>query len=681
MPFQPPQLPPIRYDSLILKGGFDITTPTLLTAPGVAKDALNFEVSVTGGYSRIQGYERVDGQPAPSAAITQQLGVATFLVVPVAGITVNGETSGATGVASFVGGDYVAVTKVVGGFQAGENLRDGVTVLGVLTATGGTQGSRQDAIIDAASADIYRADILAVPGAGPVRGVFYYDDTLFAFRDNGGGTDCLLYMATSGGWVNVPYFHEVPFDTGAGTISDGDVVTQGANTATIKRVVVSSGDLLAGTAAGYLVVEAPAPGAFAAGAATTPAGTLTMTGASAQITRETGGRYETVVDNFGGQLATRRVYGADGVGLAFEFDGEVLVPLRSPVAPDTPKHVAVFKNHLFLSFAGSVVHSGLGKPYDFTAINGAFEIAVGDNITGLTVTRGEQQGGAMVIYGRNSTTLLYGTSAADWQKVAYGEGSGCIRYSAQYLTEPYVLDDRGVLTLKTSLNYGNFDQATLTANIQPFIVDKRTRVAASLVNRSKSQFRMLFDDGSGLYLTILNGKYLGAMPVRYNHPAFVANNAETSAGDEVSYFGGTDGYVYQLESGNSFDGEALVANFTLAYYASKSPRVLKQYRHATLEITGQGYAEIDFGYSLGYGSDTYPQAGQESFSSTFVASLWDAMIWDAFTWDGRTLIPTEAELRGSAENIALAISCGSNFVAPFTINSIILHFSPRRGLR
>ena len=679
--FRPPQLPPVKYDALVLKGGLDLATPTLSTPPGVAKDALNFEVSVTGGYSRIRGYERFDGRPAPSAAIAQQLGVAAFLVAPVAGITVNGETSGATGVVAYVGADYAAVTKVVGAFQLGENLRDGVTVLGALTSTGGTQGPRQDAIIDAATADVYRADITAVPGAGAVRGVFYYNDVLYAFRDNAGGTNCLLYMATSGGWVNVPYFYEVPFNTGAGTISDGQVVTQGANTATIKRVVISSGDLQAGTAAGYLVITAPAPGAFAAGAATTPGGTLAMTGASAQITRAIQGRYETVVDNFGGQLATRRVYGVDGVGLAFEFDGTVLVPIRSAVSPDTPKHVAVFKNHLFLAFAGSVLHSGLGKPYDFTAIAGASEIAFGDNLTGLTVSRGEQQGGAMVVYGRNSTNLLYGTSAADWQRVAYGEGSGCIRYSAQYLTEPYVLDDRGVLTLRTSLNYGNFDQATLTANIQSFIVDKRTRVAASLVDRGKSQYRLLFDDGSGLFLTILNGKYLGAMPVQFSHPAFVANNAETSSGDEVSFFGGADGFVYQLERGNSFDGEPLVGNFTLAYYASKSPRMLKQYRHATLEITGQGYAEIAFGYSLGYGSSEYPQAGASSFASAFAPSLWDAFTWDQFFWDGRTLIPTETELRGSAENIAIAVSCGTNYVAPFTINSIILHFSPRRGLR
>lgn len=683
--FRPPPLPQVRYDTIILKGGLDVVTPTLSAGVGVARDANNFEVSVTGGYSRIVGYERIDGQPAPSEAISQQLNFGTFLMTPVVGDTLTGVTSGATGVVAFVGVDYAAVTKVVGNFVAGEDVTDAGPTVGTLTAVDGTQGSLVDAQIKAAAADIYRADIGEVPGAGPVRGVFYYNDTLFAFRNDVTDVFSVLYMATSGGWTLVPYYYEVEFTAGAGDVVDGYNLVQGGNTALIKRVVVESGDLDAGTAAGRFIVEAPAPGSFAAGAATITGGaggTATLGGAETQITKPAGGTYQFVIDNFYGQAATKRVYGCDGVGLAFEFDGDVLVPIRTSTVPDTPTHVAVFKKHLFLSFEGSAVHSSPGLPYNFQGIDGASEITVGDIITGLTVSRGEQAGGAMVIYGRNSTTMLYGTSAADWNEVSYGEGSGCIRYSAQYLNEPYVLDDRGVITLATSLNYGNFDQATLTHNIQPFIISKRTRVAASLVNRTKSQYRLLFNDGSGLFCTILNGKYLGAMPVEFAHTAFCAWAGETSGGSEVSFFGAADsGFVYELEKGTSFDGEALVANFTLNYNPSKSPRIIKKYLHAALEVTGTGFAQIDFGYLLGYSSSDIPQAGQTSYQSAFAPANWDSFVWDAFTWDGVTLSPTEAELRGSAENIAITVSSGGDYVGAFTINSVILHYALRRGLR
>ena len=45
------------------------------------------------------------------------------------------------------------------------------------------------------------------------------------------------------------------------------------------------------------------------------------------------------------------------------------------------------------------------------------------------------------------------------------------------------------------------------------------------------------------------------------------------------------------------------ANFALVYNYTKSPRIRKRYRKASIEMTGDGYAELDFGYDLGYRSD------------------------------------------------------------------------------
>jgi hypothetical protein len=43
-------------------GGLDLTTPSLRLQPGSLRDSVNFEVAQFGGYTRIDGYERVDGQ-------------------------------------------------------------------------------------------------------------------------------------------------------------------------------------------------------------------------------------------------------------------------------------------------------------------------------------------------------------------------------------------------------------------------------------------------------------------------------------------------------------------------------------------------------------------------------------------------------------------------------------------
>jgi hypothetical protein len=57
------------------------------------------------------------------------------------------------------------------------------------------------------------------------------------------------------------------------------------------------------------------------------------------------------------------------------------------------------------------------------------------------------------------------------------------------------------------------------------------------------------------------------------------------------------------------------------------------------------------------------------------------MQWDNFVFDGNELSPSEVEVEGTAENIAISISATSDLFRPFTVNSIMLHYSTRRGLR
>lgn len=56
-----------RESQILLNGGLDLETPALTVEPGRMLACKNFEVNTLGGYSRIEGYERYDGQPEPSA--------------------------------------------------------------------------------------------------------------------------------------------------------------------------------------------------------------------------------------------------------------------------------------------------------------------------------------------------------------------------------------------------------------------------------------------------------------------------------------------------------------------------------------------------------------------------------------------------------------------------------------
>lgn len=682
---KPMDMPRVMYDTILLKGGLDLVTPTLSLRPGVARNALNYECSVTGGYTRIPGYERFDGHASPSAGGYSMLAVTLSGSVSL-GMTINGQTSGATGVIIATPTGYLAVTAITGAFSVGENIRDGVTVVGTLTAiTGQSNNALQSAMYSALAANYYRALISPVPGSGPTRGVVYYGGTVYAFRNNAGGTASVLYQSSISGWQQVTMYKEVSFSAGGtATPTEGQILTQGGVTATIKCVVKRTG-AWSGSAAGTLVIDTPSGGNFAAGAATVSGSgaTLTLAGIQTTISLAPSGRYEMIVANFGGSTGTAKVYGVDGKNTAFEFDGTTYVPIHTGMADDTPDHIAEFKHHLVLSFDASLQVSGVGDQFGWSVILGAAEISAGESITNLVVLPGSQSGGALLVQTRNNTQIMYGSSTADFNLVNYNNGIGAIAYTSANLSGAYTLDDRGVIGLNATIAYGNFDQASLTANIRPWIVSNRAFASAASVNREKSQYRVFFSNGNALYATIVNDKFLGIMPIYFPDPVFCIWEGEDGGGNEISFFGSEGGYVHQLDVGTSFDGTAITSYVTLNYNASKSPRILKRFRKASAEITGSTYAAISVSYSLGYGSSLIAPQQEVTYATNFAKVAWDSGYeWDSgLVWDGRTLSPSEIELAGTAENLALTFANNTDYTGQYTINSAIVHYTPRRGIR
>ena len=676
-------MPPVKYQLITLQGGLDLVTPTLSLPPGVARDALNFEISITGGYTRIPGYERFDGRPSPADAVYTLISVANSATLAV-GNTITNLAATTSGVVIAISGSTIVYTKAVSTFALSEAVYVGGVLKTTVTANGGSidADSATAAHYSYLAGQQYRADIQVVPGSGPIRGVVYFHTAdVYAWRNNAAGTAMAIYKSTTSGWVLVPLGYELQFNTGTGEIFEGNTIvgqTSGA-TAVVTRVAVSSGTWVAGTAAGYINF-ASVTGNFSAGENIRVGGVTKALAVAAQaaITLSPGGTVECVIDDFGGGS---RVYGADGVNFGFEFDGTVYTRIRTGMTTDTPNHVVVHKQHLFFSFGNSVQFSSISDQYNWSPITGAGEIAMNADVTSFLIQPGNQSTGALAIYSDDNTAILYGTSSATFQLVSFNIGTGAKAASCQNINASYSFDDRGVINMATTLNYGNFDSAALTLNIRPFIQTHRTLVTASGVNREKGQYRVFFSDGTALYVTLSNGQYLGTMPMQFPNAVTCMAEGEKPDGSETSFFGSTNGYVYRLDVGTSFDGVEIPAYLTLVFNAIGSPRILKRFRKGALEISGNGYAEFAFSYDLAYSSTYIGQETATNYSTNLAASFWDSIYWDNFVWDGRTLAPSEVEIKGTAENISIRIASNSAEFQPFTINSAILHYTPRRGLR
>ena len=722
----------------VFPGGFDQTTPSLMLQPGALVVTQNFECAQSGGYARIQGYERFDGRAAPSDATYTVVQVTSFTNVPAVGDVITQAGSGATGtlVAVVEASLYMAVTRITGTFNStGAITTPGPVAIGTATATTASVSSLLDAQYTAAAADVYRALIGAVPGSGAILGVvgmtFSGVDNVYAFRANVGNTEVDIYKASASGWTNVPLHNTIPFISGGGDLTlapgtggvtilsgqteiisdtltvqnadgitvqgtltvsdeqpepeDGDTLYQGAVSATIKRVVWQSGTWTAGTAAGQLVITDPTGGSFAAGTALTSSGVvLILTAGITAISLDVGGHFEFVKCNFSGQSTTRRIYGCDGVNQAFEFDGVTLAPITTGLSPDVPTHICFHKNYLIVSKDSSIVGCAVGYPFKWDTVDGGWEEATGDVVTNMQTLPGDQTSPSLGVYLRSKTAILYGSDPTTFNFVSFDTSSGALPYSVQSMFDAFAMDDLGVVSLKSTLNWGNFASTALTANILPFIKQQRTELIASSIQKGKSQYRLFFTDGYGLWLTMVNQQFLGSSVVYFPNPIYVVDQGENSDGEEVTYFGSSDGqgYVYQMDVGTSFDGAAIEAFFTTAWNAVGSPRILKRWRAASLEIQGTSYAAIQVGYRLGYGSALIGQPSAVSTATGFrVEAVWDTFTWDSFTWDGQTLTPTEIDMVGTAENVQITVASTTAYIGAYTINSVIQHYTPRRGMR
>lgn len=678
---------PLEVGYIPFEGGLDVVTPMLAALPGTCRDSQNYVQDINGGYRPQRGYERYDGQAAPSDAAYATLTVTLTGTVAVADVlTDNATTSYGTVIALTTG--IAVLTEITGTFTTG-NIKVGGAVVGTCTGgqvTDGADTAKLHAQYKNLAADVYRADITAVPGSGVLRGIVTYKDVQYAFRDNAAGTATAMYKSSASGWTLVALGRELSFSSG-GTyvVAEGDEIegeVSGAK-ATITRIALESGTVAGGDAAGRFIF-ASQTGTFQAETVKVGANlnVATIAADSSAITFTVpSGRFEFNISNFGGSANTSRVYGCDGKNRGFEFDGTVFVPIATGMTTDAPEHVSVHKNHLFFSFVGSVQHSSTGFPYQWSAITGAAELAMGDQVTGFMPQPGAFDTAALAIFTRDSIGVLYGSSVTDWNLATYKEEAGAIAHTIQKIGGTLMLDDRGITTLTTSERFGNFADSILSKAVQTWLITRRQNVLSSCVMRDQNQYWLFFSDMSGLCVTLDNNKVRGMMPVLFGHVVQCIDSRENSSGEEVIFFGDADGYVHQLGEGTSFDGGEIEAWITLSFNHFKSPTLIKRYRRATFEITGDGYYEFEIDYDLDYESTEREQPNSVSETITLSSSTWDTAYWDVFTWDGVILSPTYLDMTGSGVNLSLKIWSKGDYFNSARFNGALVEYTPMRGRR
>jgi hypothetical protein len=642
----------------------DLTTPAIAMPTGSAIGTLNYEASST-GYRRTDGYERFDGRTSPSEASFWMLEIDNVTGTFPLHSTVTGATSGATGkvlLASTLGSTEIGLGAVTGTFVNNENLQVSGVTKATANGTAVKSLSPDDDTATAwqlqATADA-RAVIAAVPGSGPVRGVWEYDEEVYAFRDNAGATAGAMWRATTAGWVEVTFGRSIDFTSGGtAEITEGVTITGATSgaTALVRRVVIVSGTWPAGDAAGYLVLSGQT-GTFQAeniNLNTSP-NVATIASNSATITLPAGGRYRFINHNFYATSGFRRMYGVNGVGRAFEFDGTTLSFIRSGVTDDAPIRIASHRQHLVLAHAGgSLVGSVPGEPMSFNGTFGAFEIGVGDEITDFIPSTST----VLTILCENSVSMLYGNDAADFQLEVLTDEAGALPHTAERMGVPVYMDNRGIRSLQTTQSYGNFTIGTMTQTVRPLLRDFRRQnisPVAAIRSRKKDLYRVFFDNGYGMSV-YMGGKNPQVMMCRLDHIVTCICSSEDEERDEAIYFGSDNGFVYQLDRGNGFDGAPIAYYLRLPFLHLGAPQQKKRWHKVSLEVDAAPSVALRITADFDYADPNEP-----SHPSTIVdvrggGGSWDVSSWNEFYWSSPLEGTAEAHLDGVSKNMSLLLA-------------------------
>jgi len=677
-----------KQKAVIFEGGLDLITPPLKVRPGRLLEMQNYECDLNGGYSQVEGFERFDGLQAPSTSSFTAIATG----IPSGFFTVGGgvtqDVSGATAVVLYLGVGGLYLVDVVGDFNDTDIINDDTTARTVTPAS----LPYLDLVISENEVyndmrylkEIYYRDLIqAVPGTGDVRGVFRHEDITLAVRDFD-GSEARMYKASAASWVEINASYVMFYDTRALPIPlNGTLIDDGlGNTATLLR----AGPITTAGNEGYMVLTGYTSG-FAAGAnieaGASVIAVVAVGGDPTQFVLAPGGKNEWRSHTFTAAIDFYRVYTADGVNPCVEYDpiANAMAPIytdQSNIADDLPTFVDIYRNHLFLGFArGMIRNSEPGDPFLWDAAAGSLETYVGSTITGF-----DSVPKALIVATRRTTYALTGQIAENFLLDVASAKTGAKPYTVQHIGSTHVLDDRGIIDLSRTEAFGNFENATVSRLIQPLLISLRDKISASSISLSKNIYRLFTSDGEGVSVAFQEGSAVGFGVYNLGLDISVMSSSEDELGDERTFFGSSDGFVYEMDRGVSFDGAEKSCWLQTVFHNLGSSTLRKRFYRAFFDIlvVGQANVEITASYS-NESTDVRATAAAPDELRGF-KSAWDSGAWNNAQYDTSSVIGSGyIDLTGTGDSISLIIYSKSAKDDIVTFKDVIYTFKPRRSLR
>ena len=642
------------------KGGLITNLPPLqlgMQAPGSARILRNFEPSIEGGYKRIKGYSKYSSSIVPAYGLPKVHGAGqtgTTLIIgnlhtaPVAGkqFTITGVT-----------GTYTIASGGVS--YSSTNKR------ATLTLTTSLASSPAD-----------KAAVTFTTNTDKIIGLAAWQNSVIAVcNDN-------VYQGTGSSWtqINVPSYGTVLVNgagqTGTSLVVDGlTSAPQAGDTFTLAGV-----NLIYTVTATATVTSGGATLTINPALNSSPADNAAVTFLTANRSGGLKNRFEKY--RIG---TTEKITGVDGVNAPFIYSGTTFTALNS--APNDvigAEHVVWFKNQLFFAKGDKLTFTSPYTDNDFNPANGSGIISVGSAITGLIVFR-EQ----LIIFSQTKISQLVGNTISDFVLKPITLNIGCVDTDTiqEIGADIMFLGPDGLRLLSGTDTFGDYGLAVVSKVIQNEMTNfiSSSTSFASVVIRKKSQYRLLgFNDSisSQNALGIVGTQTMGDQTGLMSWSELRGIRAYVADGDylgkvETIVFANTNGYVYQMESGNSFDGANIPATFSTPFASINDPRLRKSFYKLFLYTNPEGSVSTAVNLKLDFDDVGVIQPSTILISNpTGIVGNYGSSIatYGSAVYGGKLKRLFETQVVGSGFTVSLQFVSDSTD-PPFSLDAATLEFS------
>ena len=381
---------------------------------------------------------------------------------------------------------------------------------------------------------------------------------------------------------------------------------------------------------------------------------------------------------------TEKIAIVDGINVPALYNGSQFTALNdAPTDVNAAEFVVSFKNHLFFGKNNLLTFTAPFTDTDFTAANGSGTISVGANITGLIVFR--QQ---LIIFTESSIFQLLGNTLGDFNLQPVTTDIGCVDKDTiqEVGGDVMFLGPDGLRLLSATERLGDYGLGVVSKTIQKEVTDFITANTSftSVVIRDKSQYRILGYNNNiaeanaqgilGTQMAGQGGEGMAWADLR-GIRAYVADsrffqNAETIV------FANDDGYLYQMEEGNSFDGDNIQTTFATPYMPINDPRVRKTFYKMFLYTDPQGSVSFDVSLKLDFDQKNSVQPTKIDFNNATgtVAFMGQATFGSSAVYSSKLKTLFETQIIGSAFVVSLQYTSDS-VDPPFSLDAITLEYA------